>query len=327
MPEVADVGESLQRVVDNVNRVVIGKREAVQQAVIALLCGGHVLIQDVPGVGKTLLARSVARSAACSFKRIQFTPDLLPSDITGVNVYNQRSGDFEYHPGPIVAQMVLADEINRAVPKTQSALLEAMEESQVTVDGVTHPLPRPFLVMATLNPIEYEGTFPLPEGELDRFFLRISLGYPRFEDEVAIVEQQLQGHPIDSLEPVISPEGVLELQAAVRNVFVDTLITQYIVALVEATRAHPDVDLGASPRGSLALRRAGQALALVQGRDYVLPDDVKEMAEPVLAHRIFVSPSARMRSVDGRSVVQAALEDTPVPGVRSREPQLPSSRG
>jgi MoxR-like ATPase len=282
-----------------------------------------VLIQDVPGVGKTILARSVALSAACSFKRIQFTPDLLPSDITGVNVYNQRSGDFEFRPGPIVAQMVLADEINRAVPKTQSALLEAMDEGRVTVDGVTHDIPRPFLVMATLNPIDYEGTFPLPESELDRFFMRISLGYPRFEEEVTILEQQLLAHPIESLEPVVTPEDVLELQDAVRHVYVDSLITRYIVALVEATRRHPDVDLGASPRGSLALRRTSQALAMVQGRDYVLPDDVKEMAQAVLAHRIVLSPSARMRSAEAGHVVGASLDETPVPGVRAGERRSP----
>ena len=315
----AAVGEALERVLANISKVIVGKRGAVEQAVIALICGGHVLIEDVPGVGKTMLARSVARSTGCTFRRIQFTPDLLPSDITGVTIYNQRSAEFEFRPGPIFAQMVLADEVNRATPKAQSALLEAMEERQVTVDGVTHILEQPFVILATLNPIEYEGTFPLPEGQLDRFFLRITLGYPDFDDEVKIVEQQLLAHPIETLEPVIDPKGILELQRAVREVFVDPLITQYAVAMVETTRCHPDVELGASPRGSLALHRTSQALALIRGRDYVLPDDVKEMAVAVLAHRMVLSPSARMRGMNPRGVIQAALEETPVPGVRGRD--------
>jgi MoxR-like ATPase len=307
----------IKQIVDNISRVIIGKQQAVEQSVIALLCGGHLLIEDVPGVGKTMLARCVARSTGCTFGRIQFTPDLLPSDITGVTIFNQQTNEFEYRPGPIMAQMVLADELNRTTPKTQSALLEAMEEHQVTVDGITHLLPRPAMVLATLNPIEYEGTFPLPEGQLDRFMLRISLGYPSQEDEVAVVSQQALHHPIESLEPVVTAEEILELQEFVKHIHVDQAITEYAVSLVNATRKHPDTDLGASPRGSLALFRTSQALALIRGRDYVLPDDVKEMAIPVLGHRIIVPPSSRMRGVNGKMIVEAALEEVQVPGVRT----------
>ena len=307
----------IKQLVDNISRVIIGKQQAVEQSVIALLCGGHLLIEDVPGVGKTMLARSVARSTGCTFGRIQFTPDLLPSDITGVTIFNQQSGEFEYRPGPIMAQMVLADELNRTTPKTQSALFEAMEEHQVTVDGVTHPLPRPDMVLATLNPIEYEGTFPLPEGQLDRFMLRISLGYPSREDEISVVSQQALQHPIETLEPVVSSDDILGLQEIVKQIHTENAITEYAVSLVTATRNHPDADLGASPRGSLALFRTSQALALIRGRDYVLPDDVKEMAIPVLGHRIIVPPSSRMRGVTGRMIVEAALEEVQVPGVRA----------
>ena len=307
----------IKQLVDNISRVIIGKQQAVEQSVIALLCGGHLLIEDVPGVGKTMLARSVARSTGCTFGRIQFTPDLLPSDITGVTIFNQQSGEFEYRSGPIMAQMVLADELNRTTPKTQSALFEAMEEHQVTVDGVTHALPRPGMVLATLNPIEYEGTFPLPEGQLDRFMLRISLGYPSREDEISVVSQQILQHPIESLEPVVSSDDILGLQEVVRQIHTDNAITEYAVSLVAATRNHPDADLGASPRGSLALFRTSQALALIRGRDYVLPDDVKEMAIPVLGHRVIVPPSSRMRGMTGRMIVEAALENVQVPGVRA----------
>ena len=307
----------IKQLVDNISRVIIGKKQAVEQSVIALLCGGHLLIEDVPGVGKTMLARSVARSTGCTFGRIQFTPDLLPSDITGVTIFNQQSGEFEYRPGPIMAQMVLADELNRTTPKTQSALFEAMEEHQVTVDGVTHALPRPDMVLATLNPIEYEGTFPLPEGQLDRFMLRISLGYPSREDEISVVSQQALQHPIETLEPVVSSDDILGLQEIVKQIHTENAITEYAVSLVTATRNHPDADLGASPRGSLALFRSCQALALIRGRDYVLPDDVKEMAIPVLGHRVIVPPSSRMRGVTGRMIVEAALEEVQVPGVRA----------
>ena len=307
----------IKQLVDNISRVIIGKQQAVEQSVIALLCGGHLLIEDVPGVGKTMLARSVARSTGCTFGRIQFTPDLLPSDITGVTIFNQQSGEFQYRPGPIMAQMVLSDELNRTTPKTQSALFEAMEEHQVTVDGVTHPLPRPDMVLATLNPIEYEGTFPLPEGQLDRFMLRISLGYPSREDEISVVSQQALQHPIETLEPVVSSDDILGLQEIVKQIHTENAITEYAVSLVTATRNHPDADLGASPRGSLALFRTSQALALIRGRDYVLPDDVKEMAIPVLGHRIIVPPSSRMRGVTGRMIVEAALEEVQVSGVRA----------
>ncbi len=305
-----------ERILHNVERVIVGKTDAVRLALIALMCRGHVLIEDVPGVGKTVLARSLAASTGCSFRRIQFTPDLLPSDITGVSIYNQKSGDFEFRAGPIMAQVVLADEVNRATPKTQSALLEAMEERQTTVDGVTHPLPHPFIVLATQNPIEYEGTFPLPEAELDRFLLRIQLGYPSQVDEVRIMEAQQLAHPIDSLEQVTTPAEIEHLQQAIRTVYVDPLIKQYIAAVMDATRHHESVYLGASPRGSLALYRAGQAAALLDGRDFVTPDDVKELAYATLGHRLIVSPSARVRDVDPASVINGCLARVLVPGSR-----------
>ena len=305
-----------ERILANVERVIIGKAEAVRLALIALMCQGHVLIEDVPGVGKTVLARSLAASTGCSFRRIQFTPDLLPSDVTGVSIYNQKVGDFEFRPGPIMAQVVLADEINRATPKTQSALLEAMGERQTTVDGVTHPLPRPFIVLATQNPIEYEGTFPLPEAELDRFLLRIELGYPSQADEVRIMEAQQIVHPIDSLEAVTTPAEIVQLQQAIKEIYADDLIKQYIVAVMNATRQHESVYLGASPRGSLALYRACQARALLDGREFVTPDDVKELAYATLGHRLIISPSARVKDVDPESIVEGCLARVPVPGSR-----------
>ncbi|MDQ3692766.1 MAG: MoxR family ATPase [Chloroflexota bacterium] len=301
---------------DNVERVVVGKRHDVLLVIVALLCRGHILIEDVPGVGKTVLAKAIARSLGCTFKRIQFTPDLLPSDVTGVNVFNQQSGRFEYRPGPVVAQLVLADEINRATPKTQASLLEAMEESQVTVDGVTHPLPEPFIVMATQNPIEYEGTFPLPEAQLDRFLLRIALGYPGRAAELEMLDRQHRSHPLDSLEQVVRVEELVKAQAAVKDVHVAMPIKEYIYALVEATRSHHDVYLGASPRGSLALYNASRAWAAIQGRDYVTPDDIKVLADPTLAHRIIVNPSARMKNVDNRVIIGDLLARVPVPGAR-----------
>ena len=307
-----------QKIIANVKRVIIGKDAAVDLSVVALMAGGHALIEDVPGVGKTMLARSLARSTGCTFKRIQFTPDLLPSDVTGVFIYNQRTNEFEFRPGPILSQVVLADEINRATSKTQSALLEAMEEHQVTVEGVTHRTPQPFMVMATQNPVEYEGTFPLPEAQLDRFLLRITLGYPTTEEEIAIIDKQQISHPIETLDSVAVPEEVLEVQRAVRQVYVDQLIKQYVVAISEATRKLPDVSLGASPRASLNLFRASQALALIRGRDYVLPDDVKELAPSVIAHRIIVAPQARMQGADSRQIVLNVLGQVPVPGTRAR---------
>ncbi len=315
-----DARSIAHRIVDNIERVIIGKRDQVELAVMALMCAGHLLVEDVPGVGKTMLARSLARSSGCSFSRIQFTPDLLPSDVTGVSIYDQKSGDFRFRPGPLLSQIVLADEINRATPKTQSALLEAMEERQVTVDGVTHRTPEPFMVMATQNPIEYEGTFPLPEAQLDRFLVRVELGYPAAHDEVAMMDRQLHGHPVHDLEQVCGPEEVIELQAAVREVYVDVLVKQYIVALTEATREHDSVYLGASPRGSLALQRLGQARALLDGRDFVLPDDVKALAYPALGHRIILNAQARVKGLTAERAVDECLERLPVPGVRARGP-------
>jgi len=303
-----------ERLIANVERVIVGKREAVELTVIGLLCQGHLLIEDVPGTGKTMLARSIARSLGCSFSRIQFTPDMLPSDVTGVSIYNQATRQFEFRPGPIMAQIVLADEINRATPKTQAALLEAMEERQITVDGVTRPLPRPFMVLATQNPIEYEGTFPLPEAQLDRFFLRIRLGYPAAEDEIRILERQQYRHPIEELEMVASVEELLQAQEAIRAVYVAPAVKRYIVELTRRTREYPDIYLGASPRGSLTLYRAGQARAAIYGRDFVLPDDVKALALPALGHRVIVGPTARMRDVTAEEMVEEILRKVPVPG-------------
>ena len=307
-----------QGIIDNVKKVIIGKDSAVELGVIALMCQGHALIEDVPGVGKTMLARSIAVSSGSDFKRIQFTPDLLPTDITGVSIYNQKTGEFEFRPGPIISQIVLADEINRATPKTQSALLEAMDERQVTVEGVTHPIPRPFLVMATQNPIEYEGTFPLPEAQLDRFLLMITLGYPSTEEELAIIDGQQMSHPIDSLKAVTTDKEIIELQEAVKTIYVDDLIKRYIVTITATTRDHPDVSLGSSPRGSLGQFRAAQAMALIRGRDFVLPDDVKELAVPTLSHRIIVSAAARMRGIHGREIISTLVGQIPVPGAEAR---------
>jgi MoxR-like ATPase len=309
-------GETLKTLVGAVEQVLIGKHIEAELAIIGLAAAGHLLIEDVPGVGKTMLAKSLARATGCTFKRIQFTPDLLPSDVTGVSIYNQRSGEFEFRAGPIVAHVVLADEINRATPKTQSALLEAMEEHQVTVEGVTRPLPSPFMVLATQNPIEYEGTFPLPEAQLDRFLLRIHLGYPEPAQEVSILQRQMLRHPIEELGPVTSASELQQVQQAVRGVHIDAQIQRYIVHVVGLTRDHPDVYLGASPRGSLALMRASQARAMLAGRDYVIPDDVKALATAALAHRLIMSPEARMRNATAHGVVNSILQEVPVPGSR-----------
>ena len=317
MPSIEPLQTLAQKVSANVERVILGKPAEVELALIALLCQGHLLIEDVPGVGKTMLARALAKSLGCTFKRIQFTPDMLPTDVTGVSVFNQKTREFEFRPGPVHAQVVLTDEINRATPKTQSALLECMEERQVTVDGVTYPVPQPFLVMATQNPIEYEGTFPLPEAQLDRFMLRIHLGYPAPKDEMAILDAQLLAHPIDAITQVASAEELMSAQGAVREVYVDSLVKEYILGLIEATRKHPDIYLGASPRGSLALYKTAQVRAAIAGRDYVIPDDIKALAEPALAHRLIVSPAARLKNVDARAVVDELIHSVAVPGSRA----------
>jgi MoxR-like ATPase len=309
----SSVRQLVHTTADNVERVIIGKRREVELVMVALLCKGHVLIEDVPGVGKTVLTKAIARSIGSTFKRIQFTPDLLPSDVTGVNVFNQQRGTFEFRPGPIVAQMVLADEINRATPKTQAALLEAMEEAQVSVDGVTHALPQPFIVLATENPIDYEGTFPLPEAQLDRFLMRIALGYPGRAGELEMLDRQHRRHPLETLQQVVSVDALRQAQEGVKGIHVSQPVREYIVSIVEATRRHDDVFLGASPRGSLALFNAARAWAAIRGRDFVLPDDVKLLAEPTLAHRIIIGPAARMRGYDSRSVVGDLLRSIPVP--------------
>jgi MoxR-like ATPase len=307
-----------QALTANVEKVIIGKRGVVELAVVGLLCQGHLLIEDVPGVGKTMLARSIAKSIGCNFRRIQFTPDMLPSDVTGVSIFNQQTREFEFREGPVFAQLVLSDEINRATPKTQAALLEAMEERQVTVDGVTRPLSRPFLVLATQNPIEYEGTFPLPEAQLDRFMLRLRLGYPTAGDEVAMLDSQQFKHPVDELGQVVDTAALIEAQEAIKTVHVDDKVKAYIVELMTQTRKHPEVSLGASPRGSLVLYRTAQARAAVAGRDYVIPDDIKALAPACLAHRMIVSPSARIKDVTAESVLADILGSVPVPGASVR---------
>ena len=306
------IQESGDRVVANVERVIVGKHHEVQLALVALLCRGHLLIEDVPGTGKTVLAKAIARSLGCSFRRIQFTPDLLPSDVTGLSIYNQKTVEFEFRPGPIMSQVVLADEINRATPKTQSALLECMEERQATIDGISHLMPDPFLVIATQNPIEYEGTFALPEAQLDRFMLRLRMGYPTPTEEIVILDEQKRIHPLDALADVLSVTDLREMQTAVREIYVDASVSEYIVRLVNATRTHPDVYLGASPRGSIALYRSGQARAALLGRDYVIPDDVKALAGPALAHRLIIKTSSSIREVDAEAVVRELLETVPV---------------
>jgi MoxR-like ATPase len=309
-----DLKEFGEKLIANLEKVIVGKSASVELVVIGLLCQGHVLIEDVPGVGKTVLARSLAKSLDCTFSRIQFTPDMLPSDVTGVSIFNQQKRKFEFRAGPIMGQIVLADEVNRATPKTQAALLEAMEEHQVTVDGVTHPLPAPFMVLATQNPIEYEGTFPLPEAQLDRFLLRVRMGYPSTLEEIKILGQHQLRHPIEALESVVKVKELLSAIESIRKVYVSPVIQRYIVDLVGRTRQSSDVYLGSSPRGSLALFRAGQARAALGGRDHVLPDDIKALAVPVLGHRIIVSPAARLRELSADRIVQETLYSVPVPG-------------
>lgn len=311
----SDVQPFAERIIANLEKVIVGKRETLEQIVNCFLCQGHLLIEDVPGVGKTVMARSLSKSIGCSFSRIQFTPDMLPSDVTGVSIFNQVTRQFEFRPGPIMAQIVLADEINRATPKTQSALLEAMEERQITVDGITYPLPTPFMVMATQNPIEYEGTFPLPEAQLDRFLMKVKLGYPSLMDEVHVLELQQLRHPIDSLSEVVEMDEVRAIQELVKTVYVSPAVKRYIVELVRATRNNPDVYLGASPRGSLGLFKAGQVRAAFLGRDYVLPDDIKYLAALVLGHRMVLQPASRLKNLTADQVIQDTLGTVVVPTI------------
>lgn len=307
------IQEMAERVIANIEKIIVGKREVIELALVALLAEGHILVEDVPGIGKTTLAKAIARSLGCTFQRIQFTPDLLPSDVTGISYFNQKRQEFEFRPGPIMAQIVLADEINRATPRTQSALLEAMQERQVTVDGETRPLPRPFLVLATQNPIELEGTFPLPEAQIDRFLMRLKLGYPSEEDENLILLRFEGDDPLASLEPAISAADLIAAQAARSRVRVEESVRRYIVQVTRATRDRAVVQLGVSPRGTLALYKSAQALAAIRGRDFVTPDDVKALAFPVLTHRIIVSPQTRLRGHTPDEVVREALAAVPAP--------------
>src|SRR3990170_1667375 len=315
-----DVMATAKRIIANVEKVIVGKRRQIVLSLVSWFCGGHVLLEDVPGVAKTMLARAMARSVGCSFKRIQCTPDLLPTDVTGVSVFNQKTVEFEFRPGPIFAQVVLADEINRATPRTQAALLEAMAESRVTVDGTSYKLGPPFVVLATQNPIELQGTFPLPEAQLDRFLLRLVLGYPAAADEQEILRRYRTGRPLEDLQPVAAPDEVLAMIEAVRRVHGSPAIENYIVAIAHATRAHPEVELGLSPRGSLGLHRSAQALTAVRDRRFVLPDDVKAMAPGVCAHRLMLSSGARLRDRTAMEVIGEALRSVPAPVEREARP-------
>jgi len=315
---VADVGGVAKRIIGNVERAIVGKRQQLILALTAWLCEGHILLEDVPGVAKTMLARALARSVGCAFKRIQCTPDLLPSDVTGASIFNQKTVEFEFRPGPLFAQVVLADEINRATPRTQAALLEAMGESRVTVDGITHKLGPPFLVIATQNPVDHEGTFPLPEAQLDRFLMRFSLGYPTLDEELKMLELLQRSHPIDSLEPVVTAEELIACQRVVREVYVDDKVRRYLMQIVHDTRAHDDIGLGGSPRASIALFRTSQALAALRGRNYVLPDDVKKVAGSVLTHRIILRPESRLRKITANAVIDDIVAEIAVPTLEER---------
>ncbi len=322
--------QQTRAIVDAVEKAILGKRDTIEAALAVLLASGHLLIEDIPGVGKTTLAKALARALGCEFKRIQFTPDLLPSDVTGTSVFNQKTSEFEFRPGPIFANIVLADEVNRSTPKTQSALLECMEERQVTVDGVTRPLPSPFFVIATQNNIELAGTYPLPEAQLDRFMARISIGYPAREFEKRILMNQLHGRPVDTIEPVVDAQEVSRIQAQVRDVYLDPSLHDFILDLAAATRTHPSIALGASPRASLALLYAAQARAAVRGREYVVPDDIKAMTVPVLGHRLIIRPEHRGRAVTPETCLADILARTAVPVAASRlatGSSAPSSRG
>jgi len=312
---VADINQTAKKIIANVEQAIVGKRPQLILSLVAWLCEGHILLEDVPGVAKTMLARALARSMGCTFKRIQCTPDLLPSDVTGTSVFNQKTTEFEFRPGPIFAHVLLADEINRTTPRTQAALLEAMAESRVTVDGTTHPLGPPFLVIATQNPIDHEGTFPLPEAQLDRFLMRFSLGYPNMEDELKMLEMLQHSHPIDSLEPVVSSEELVACQKACREVYVDDKVRRYIMQIVHDTRSHEDVNLGGSPRASIAMFRTSQAMASLRGRSFVLPDDVKRVAGPVLTHRMILKPESRLRKITPGSVVDEIVAEIAVPAI------------
>lgn len=314
----ADVGGVAKRIIANVERAIVGKRPQLILSLTAWLCEGHILLEDVPGVAKTMLARALARSVGCTFKRIQCTPDLLPTDVTGASIFNQKTTEFEFRPGPLFAQVVLADEINRTTPRTQAALLEAMAESRVTVDGTTHQLGPPFLVIATQNPVDHEGTFPLPEAQLDRFLMKFSLGYPSLEDELKMLELLSRSHPIDSLESVVSAEELHACQKAVREVYVDDKVRRYLMQIVHDTRTHDDIGLGGSPRASIALFRTSQAMAALRGRSYVLPDDVKKVAASVLTHRIILKPESRLRRVTASALVEEIIAEIAVPTLEER---------
>ncbi len=313
--EIREVHSVARSLIENVSKVIVGKEDVISLTLAAIFSDGHVLLEDVPGVGKTYLAKSLARSLGCEFTRIQFTPDLLPSDVTGVSIYNQKTQEFEFRPGPVMTQVLLADEINRATPRTQAALLEAMQERQITVDGKTYPLPRPFFVLATQNPIELEGTFLLPEAQIDRFLMRLSIGYPDAEQETKILDRFRVEDPLESLEPVTDPETILEVQEAVRRVKVEDSVRDYIVRVTRSTRENPAVALGVSPRGTLALFRTSQALAAIRGRDFVIPDDVKTLVPYVLTHRIHISPQIRLRGRTPEQVVSELVDEVPVPVV------------
>jgi MoxR-like ATPase len=312
-----DVATTAKKVLANVEKVIVGKRRQVILSLVSWLCEGHILLEDVPGVAKTILARALAKSVGASFKRIQCTPDLLPTDVTGASVFNPRTTDFEFRAGPIFAQIVLADEINRTTPRTQSSLLEAMAERRVTVDGITHELAPPFLVIATQNPIDHEGTFPLPEAQLDRFLMRFTLGYPSLDEELKMLDMLQRRHPIDDVQPVVTAEELVAAQRAVREVHVDDKVRRYLTQIVHQTRSCEDLSLGGSPRASIALFRCAQALAAVSGRNYVLPDDVKKIAPPVLTHRVIVRPESRLRKMTAAAIVEDLIEDVPVPMLTS----------
>ncbi len=314
MEQILKIQDFSKKIIENLGKVIVGKKNVLEFVTLSLLAQGHVLIDDVPGVGKTMLAKALARTLGCDFKRIQFTPDMLPSDVTGVSIFNQLTKQFEFRPGPVLTNILLADEINRATPKTQSALLEAMEERQITVDGITHIINEPFIVLATQNPIEYEGTFPLPEAQLDRFFLKIQIGYPSLLDEVKIIEEQQMQHPLETLTAITDVDEILSMNKIVKKVYVSTALKKYIVQIIRSTRENKEIYLGCSPRGSLALSRAGQIFAAMSGRDYVIPDDIKYLADSILGHRLIIQPTSRLKNVTPAAVIADILYDTQVPG-------------